>query len=175
MTFRLQQLQDENRIWADKNFPTRQPYYPLLGLMEEIGELLAALETAEESTDEINDAVADIAVYLSDYANQNGLMLDEFTLEAPADYEDTPAKIAIMGGKLCHYHLKGIQGIRHTPEEIVARKKECIQKIIWCLVGWCNESPDQFLDIVAAEWAKVKQRDWVKNPMNADKVAQDEH
>jgi NTP pyrophosphatase (non-canonical NTP hydrolase) len=42
-TFTLQQLQEENRPWTFKNFgKDREPWQPLLGIIEELGELASA-------------------------------------------------------------------------------------------------------------------------------------
>lgn len=80
----LAQLQSENKEWADKNFPSRLPYYPLLGAVEELGELahahLKTLQgirgTAAQHQADKEDAIGDILVYLADYCSQNGIDME---------------------------------------------------------------------------------------------------
>lgn len=76
----LRQLQEEQRPWVAHNFPGRHAHYPLLGAMEELGELAHAHLKAEqgirqhENHDEAKrDAVADVVIFLSDYCTANGI------------------------------------------------------------------------------------------------------
>lgn len=81
LTFR--QLQAEQRAWVAHNFPDREVYYPLLGAVEELGELahahLKQLQgirgTAAEHEAAAQDAVADAIIYLSDYCSARGFDL----------------------------------------------------------------------------------------------------
>lgn len=51
----LDELQEKLRAWADYNFPNALPYQPLLGVGEEVGELVEATVAADA------DAPASIA------------------------------------------------------------------------------------------------------------------
>ncbi len=80
----LRQLQEEQRPWVKHNFPGRHPYYPLLGLMEELGELshahlksLQGIRTSEDHDAAKIDAVADIVIFLADYCSGNGIDLQD--------------------------------------------------------------------------------------------------
>ena len=83
LTFR--QLQDEQRPWVEHNFPGRSDYFPLLGAVEELGELahahLKGLQgirgTAEEHAALAKDAVGDVIVFLADYCTARGFDLQE--------------------------------------------------------------------------------------------------
>jgi len=99
----LKQLQDEQRPWVAHNFPGRQPFYPLLGAMEELGEL-------------------------------------------------------------AHAHLKGLQGIRHTPEEIKLMKQDAVADIIIYLSDYCSAEGLCLMTAVETAWREVRERDWVKFP-----------
>jgi NTP pyrophosphatase (non-canonical NTP hydrolase) len=80
----LDTLQKEVTEWANRNFPNTPPYRPLLGLVEEVGELSHAhlkMEqgirgTAQEHKIAKEDAIGDILVYLCHYCSLNGLDLD---------------------------------------------------------------------------------------------------
>lgn len=73
-------LQSEVGEWSDRNFPGKEAVDPLLGAVEEIGELSHAFlkakqgirGTAEEHRLAERDAVADTVVYLADFCHQRG-------------------------------------------------------------------------------------------------------
>lgn len=79
----LRQLQDEQRPWVARNFPGRPSWYPLLGVMEEVGELAHAHLKGEQgiryTPDEVRakkvDAVADIVTFLADYCSAEAIDL----------------------------------------------------------------------------------------------------
>ena len=81
----LSRLQQEVKAWAQHNFPNAKPYQPLLGAVEEIGELAHAHLKEEQqirgNTEEHQaakvDAVADIIIYLADYCWRNNINLEE--------------------------------------------------------------------------------------------------
>ena len=106
LTFRT--LQQEHREWSARNFPNKKHHEPLLGVMEEVGEL-------------------------------------------------------------AHAHLKAAQGIRGTEEEHSEKAKDAIGDIVIFLSDYCTESGYDFQRIIETVWDEVKQRDWRKNPVDADK------
>jgi NTP pyrophosphatase (non-canonical NTP hydrolase) len=81
----LHQLQEEQKKWVKYNFPNRDKYYPLLGAVEELGELahahLKQLQgirgTEEEHKLAKKDAVADAIIFLADYCSMNDIDLQE--------------------------------------------------------------------------------------------------
>lgn len=81
----LERLQLEVYRWSKKNFPNNQPYHPLLGAVEEIGELCHAHLKYEQGIREgVNtvmelkrDAVADTIIYLLDYCARSGIVLSD--------------------------------------------------------------------------------------------------
>ena len=103
MTFR--QLQDEHRPWVEHNFAGREPFYPLLGIMEELGEL-------------------------------------------------------------CHAHLKALQCIRGTPNELHAAKADAVGDAIIFIADYCTANNIDLQSAVETTWSVVKLRDWKANPTN---------
>jgi NTP pyrophosphatase (non-canonical NTP hydrolase) len=82
LNFTLLQLQV--RKWADSNFPAMEPWEPLVGAMEELGELAHAhlkkkqgIRTREDHDASKKDAVGDIVVYLANYCGLNGIDFQE--------------------------------------------------------------------------------------------------
>ena len=81
-TFNLQVLQAEATIWKAKNFPNAMAYQPLLGVVEEVGELThthlkmeQGIRLDEQLLEKKIDAVGDIVIYLTHYCILNGIDL----------------------------------------------------------------------------------------------------
>lgn len=83
--FDLRRIEEEQRIWSRRNFGPKHGtgYRPLLGVIEEVGELAHAQlkqeqgirgTFAEHHAAKI-DAAGDIAIYLMDYCHQQGFLL----------------------------------------------------------------------------------------------------
>lgn len=78
LTFR--RLQDEQRPWVAHNFPNHDSQDPLLGAVEELGELAHAhmklkqgiRGTPTELVSAAKDAIADMVIYLADYCTARG-------------------------------------------------------------------------------------------------------
>lgn len=91
MTFR--QLQEEQRPWVQRNFGEHPSWHPLLGAVEELGELAHAhlkeaegIRTNEDHEENAKDAVADVIIYLADYCTSRGFDLQQIV-------EDTWSKV----------------------------------------------------------------------------------
>ncbi len=68
--------------WATQNFGKQEPYRPLLGVMEEVGELCHAqlkseqgIRTNEDHEEDKVDAIGDIVIYLAHYCDLIGVDL----------------------------------------------------------------------------------------------------
>lgn len=85
----LYQLQTEHATWLQANFPNQAQHEPLLGLIEEVGELAHAHlkhgqgirgYTRSQYENEAADAIGDILIYLASYCTSNRLDL-QYCLE----------------------------------------------------------------------------------------------
>ena len=82
--FSLSRLQAEQREWSERNFGPHPAWHPLLGVVEEVGELAHAFLKAEqgirgsreELEAEAKDAVADAVIFLSDFCTCAGFNLE---------------------------------------------------------------------------------------------------
>jgi NTP pyrophosphatase (non-canonical NTP hydrolase) len=83
----IRELQREHKLWLDYNFPKQKAHQPLLGLVEEVGELAHAhlkfeqgiregTETLQEILALKADAVGDIFIYLMSYCNSSHIDLE---------------------------------------------------------------------------------------------------
>ena len=80
----LDELQEDVCRWTCHNFPKAPPHQPLLGIVEEVGELSHAhlkleqgIRTDENHVLKAKDAVGDIIIYLLHYCNIHGWNLNE--------------------------------------------------------------------------------------------------
>lgn len=80
----LKQLQKEQAVWSEKNFGSHDGWEPLLGAMEELGELAHAhlkqhqgIRTNENHKLDKVDAIGDILVYLADYCTQENIDFEQ--------------------------------------------------------------------------------------------------
>lgn len=93
MSVNMEQIEHEVHAWAVKNFPNAQPYQPLLGALEELGELSHAHLKMEQGIRgsfrdhqlKKIDAVGDIVIYLIHYCLLNGIAFST-TLENTWNY-----------------------------------------------------------------------------------------
>lgn len=89
----IRRIQAEQKEWSDRNFPTKAPYQPLIGMMEELGELSHAhlkqeqgiRGTYEEHQAAAKDAIGDIVIFMMDYCNQRGFDLESIVAETWAE------------------------------------------------------------------------------------------
>lgn len=71
--------------------------------------------------------------------------------------------IAEETGELCHAHLKGEQGIRHTPLEVYHMKQDAVADILIYLANYCGLNNIDLQDAVEKTWDEVKLRNWQAN------------
>lgn len=129
-TLTFASLQREVAEWSGRNFPGKRPHQPLLGAVEEVGELAEADQgqhdahireltsalgrlahahlkreqgirgTAEVHLAAQRDAVADVVIYLADYCEQNQISFQ-------ATVQETWAQV-----KLRNWVLDPVTGMR---------------------------------------------------------------
>lgn len=102
----LHRLQEEVGAWARTNFGERPAWMPLLGAVEELGELahahLKAAQkirgTEEAHTEAAKDAVADTIIYLADYCFVRGWDLGEIVKRVWGEVKKRNWKADPLGG-----------------------------------------------------------------------------
>lgn len=81
----LAQMQEEQRPWVKHNFGGGPSYHPLLGIVEEVGELSHGFLKSEQGIrgdkkkhhEEMVDAVGDIVIYLADFCSRVDIDLQD--------------------------------------------------------------------------------------------------
>jgi NTP pyrophosphatase (non-canonical NTP hydrolase) len=179
----IRNLQEQIGRWAEANFDeNRSKVYPhlvldslapLMGITEELGELLEAFYTSDCDTtdDPITDALGDIGVYLCDYARREGILL---ALLLPADHTipATPMQLPELGvviGRLFHCVLKRHQGIRGFEDDSKFYSlRDAVVKDILLGLYLASQPFGSFEEILTDTWQKVvSKRDWKKHPLDA--------
>lgn len=84
----LSEVQTELLPWQQHNFPDSEPWEPLVGIAEEVGELSHSflkrhqnIRMNEDHNAKIEDALGDILIYVCDFANRQGVDLDKVLAE----------------------------------------------------------------------------------------------
>jgi hypothetical protein len=167
--FTLKQLQEENKVWATHNFGNvnrTYAYHPLLGIIEELGELEQALY--DMYTSDIWDAIGDVMIYMADYCNRMDLDLDMISKQDLDITLDCHIEVFRILGKLCHAQLKLEQGIRGDDDVHITTISEYLAVIITALKDICNRYNWEFMCVVSNVWDLVSKRDWKKNTETGD-------
>lgn len=175
----LEEIQLEVAQWSKSQFGQQQSQVdpdlflrslaPLLGLAEECGEYFAS-----QNEEETKDALADIGIFLCDYAGREGFILQEperVLWLADGWDEDVTRLDAVVGivvsvGRLCHVTLKRHQGIRGMDQPEMYREVRNLmvnRLMFYCIQAAREEFEVQWLDLVTTTWDKiVSKRDWSK-------------
>jgi len=84
----LRDLQEDMKSWLDHNFEPYESWQPLLGVVEELGELAHAhlkqsqnIRIEENHEEKIKDAIGDIIIFLVSYCNKRGFDLDKIVFD----------------------------------------------------------------------------------------------
>ena len=84
----MREVQSELKDWVEYNFGGRPTYHPLLGVVEEVGELSHAflkmeqgIRVEENHEENIRDAIGDILIYLLDFCNAIGVDSEDILKE----------------------------------------------------------------------------------------------
>lgn len=84
----LKKIQEEHAIWEKANFKKRESWQPLMGAIEELGELAHAhlkhsqkIRVNEDHIEHAKDAVGDIVIYLIGYCSARGFDMESIVQE----------------------------------------------------------------------------------------------
>lgn len=168
--------------WSQRNFGDQGTYRPLLGIIEELGELLDGLSNLDR--EDTLDAVADTIIYMADYFYRWQKKSDpcDFSWDlgkawmdralVTGDSPDVTSMRRLMR-MLAHHHLKGEQGIRGGAEKNQELVRDDCRLVLEHLQFVCGLLYSDIFTVVTGTWARVSQRDWKKNPNTAHEVAVD--
>jgi NTP pyrophosphatase (non-canonical NTP hydrolase) len=163
----LEIAQKEVGEWALRNFGEQSSYRPVLGMMEELGEFCEARDRFDVKN--MRDAIGDIGIYMLHYCAIRGWSMSELW----DDRVGPTGPIMSTVKALCHSQLKGEQNIRGGAARHDFLLKKELSNLLWRMDQAAIDVGTDCLVLIYNVWEKVKQRDWQKNPNNADKVVEE--
>lgn len=153
--------------WSRKNFGGQESWKPLLGMIEEVGEL-AEVVHLKNKDEEVADALGDIMIYMADYLHRSEIMIDpqltkienrDKTRPGPNLIPDVMNALFVHVGRISHSHLKLAQNIRQNEEHDVVRRRSLGRLV--ANLRFLAQHKGMSLDKVTREtWQKVSKRDW---------------
>jgi NTP pyrophosphatase (non-canonical NTP hydrolase) len=138
----------ENKIidWQGKNFGKHFPE----DIINKLGQIKYELETIPMSIDLITYPL------INECINE---------LSKSIGYRNLLGAVEEIG-ELSHAQLKGEQGIRHAPYEILEKKKDAVGDVIIYLINYCNANGFTLLECMKQAWNEIKNRNWNDNKIN---------
>jgi len=176
-----QELQAEIAAWALHNFGVQGAWQPQLGLIEEVGEFLAVVTSADlnlasiaRRRDDMADALGDQCIYALNLAHIAGVAFRE-QVATDSNQSQLLTGHELLGALAlgCHAVLKHAQGIRGMDD---TRRADHLVISLGMWYRWAQAQCDTFglpplLDITNGIWAEVRRRDWRRNPQTAADLA----
>lgn len=172
----LKKIQKEVKEWTDYNFPNQKPYQPLLGMLEELGELSHALLKGEqmirgsraENLEKEKDAIGDFVVFSLNYCNC--MEWDATNLSSryfPRRFEDRSLHSLIF---TLNSYLSTLQAAHREAETSGLNPRTFASRYLDymydCLEEYCSHRMWDLQKIVEETWQLVKRRDWRRNENN---------
>ncbi|WP_153952952.1 hypothetical protein [Halosegnis longus] len=158
--------------WSQDNFGDQPAMYPLTGAGEELGELTTSvlkraqgIDDAEKYDGDVGDdaerdSVADVAIYLADFASRAGIEVSDQVrhyTRGGATLTDDPieciTELYQRYGSLCRY----VNDEESSETQISLE----IARLLWQLDAFCQLKGWEFDDIVIETWEDVvEEREW---------------
>jgi NTP pyrophosphatase (non-canonical NTP hydrolase) len=170
-------LVSEVRPWADYNFGEIPSEQPVLGIIEELGELshahLKSLQNLRRHEDHFaakKDAVGDIVIYLADYCGRARIPVD---LSPSLGFPFTAQSVGRehFGGKTI-LKMAGIVGMIAKSEEEGAQREDIngyVTLLVMMLADYCKFEGFEMQEAVEITWDKVSKRDCKQHPDDYNK------
>lgn len=164
---RYKDLVTEITAWETKNWGTHKQiedgfkyaHQPLLGIVEELGELASL----EKNIENIIDSVGDVMIFMVDYCSCMDIYFPQIMAFDFYKISVSHRKLLAKAGSLCHHHLKLEQNIRGSRDIHYRSIILLLSEIINVLYNLCwNEGLD-FERCIFDTWNEVKKRDWKSN------------
>lgn len=179
----VKDIQIDVAIWSTRNFGHQQSKVdpdlflgslaPLLGIGEELGEYFE-----EGKLEDSLDALADMGVYLCDYAAREGFTLPDMveaynSIPQEEHSMDAVAGLAIYLGRLFNCTLKRHQGIKgmDNRDAYVEKRDAAVRGLLTCLDRCvAEEHPEagrerDFTELLDETYQNiVKKRNWKEDP-----------
>lgn len=181
-TIDFNELRDQVREWSDRNFGINETKHhrPLLGMQEELGELIGAIErdgpeSHKAIMEEVRDAIADMCIFGADYAARKDWDYERLLMSGLArttysalSIEPNLLQLAKYLGQMDHCQLKTEQGIRGDAAEHDERAQNALTQVFFQLNCVCKRCGWDLREVVSDVWATVSKRDFTKNKLTGE-------
>lgn len=159
------EIQIEVGEWSSNNFPGQPDVNPLLGSIEEVGELAECINFESTPSESELDAVGDILVYLADFCSIRGLDYQksyEMSQNVELDTSDFFQEWSIAIGRLNRSVLKQRQGIRLEEDRVgTEAEQKALAKILSAIENLANERGYSIEEAIKFAWYdEVSDREW---------------
>ena len=159
----LSEIQAELKVWTEYNFGQQESIIPIMGMIEELGELthahlkeLQGIRKSDFLADK-KDAIGDITIYLLNYFNCIGKNIRDTNILAL----DREIPSIIININFYVSRLAITVGAERGYTRTSLNSAEMILKFLHRL---CNKLDIDFITTVNEVWEQVKLRDWRKYP-----------
>lgn len=182
MSIDFNQMQNEHAIWVTKNFPNQPTERPLLGAIEELGELchaeLKLLQgirgDSEKHITAAKDAVGDVIIYLFHYCTLKGFNLSQCMMDyrfLQSMYLDKNTAQTLLNvnkylGKLSKTELKLLLTAKNNKEKLIEKVKNSLGELMNNLFAYCDLRGFKLEECLQTAFDEVMKRDWTKNKEN---------
>ena len=164
----LSQIQKELEVWTNYNFGQQDSSSPIMGMIEELGELthttLKQIQgiRKKDYLEAKKDAVADLVIYLLNYFNSKQVDISKvgnflYYYKESNEYEH------IINIQQCVSKIAFFNDTKSGKYNVpIGNSKRLLSR----LYSYCKLNKFDLLDIVNQTWEQVKLRDWRKYPLN---------
>lgn len=159
----LQEIQNELKVWTEYNFGKQELIIPIMGMIEELGELSHAIFKEKQGIRQSDfladkkDAIADLTIYALNYLNVIDKNYSENLQFANVDLIKSLQNIS---------NLISTLATDLTNERYIHYSSLVTNTIILNILDICKTLDIDFLTTVNEVWKQVKLRDWKKYPKN---------
>lgn len=146
----LDTIQKEAREWTERNFPNQPWIHPLIGMIEEVGELADCVLVSLSKEEYVTYAqVLHIASELGQLAHR--VLKEEQKIR--------------NGEKPVTHHFERFHEMKNIPpEQLRELERDALGDIDIFKLNFCSARGHSASDILNETWEEVKKRDWVRFP-----------
>jgi len=164
----LSEIQKELKVWTFYNFGEQETIIPIMGMIEELGELthahLKELQNIRKSDflADKKDAIADITIYLLNYFNCIHRDINIIKNVIYCEHEEADNEFYILNLS----HKIGILSDTEINNNTIVIDIKFTSYILFTLREYANNINLDLITIVNEVWEQVKLRDWKQYPLN---------
>lgn len=163
----LSDLQAKQEAWSIRNFPNRNPDHPLLGVIEEVGELAEAFTISDADYDNRVQLIVEMAAQLGRLAHVTLKQIQKIrkasaTAEREAAALDQLSDILETYATVIGHEVRRVDPEGEHYDESPERAKDAVGDITVYLADLCSRKGWSYDEIVESVLAEVLARDWNK-------------